>query len=136
MAYAIVKDVEAVLGRRASSEEETEQINAWIKGAELIIQSRLGPLDELDSQAVRFVICESVARRVRNPDGIQNERIDDYSYGFNTDAAKASLHITDEEWELLRGRGSSSKAFLPVVKPKPYPARSSTQAIDTSGGFA
>lgn len=101
MAYANVSDVAAALGRPIDDNLEIQQVNTWITGAELLIQSKLGALHTLDSDALQYVICECVARRIRNPDGKQNERIDDYSYGLTRDAAKAGLAITDEEWTML-----------------------------------
>lgn len=101
MAYTNLTDVAATLGRSITDELEMKQVNAWINGAELLIQSKLGDLSALDAETLRYVTSECVARRVRNPEGKQNERIDDYSYGLSKDAAKAGLSITEEEWEML-----------------------------------
>lgn len=120
MASASVSDVATTLGRPINTDEEISQVNDWIADAEVIISARLGDLSTLDSQILRMVVKESVARRVRNPEGKQNERIDDYSYGLTADAAKASLFITDEEWALLSPDGSTTGAFMPLVNPQPW----------------
>lgn len=101
MSYAIVEDVATTLGRPITDADEIRQVQAWIGKVERRIQRRLGPLDTLDAEALKDVISESVARRVRNPEGKKSERIDDYSYSLDTDAARSGLYITEEEWELL-----------------------------------
>jgi len=101
MAYALHTDVATSLGRPITDQAEIAQVNQWIKNAELLIRHRLGDPALLDVAAVQYVIVEAVARRVRNPEGKQNERIDDYSYGLNPNDARVELFITDQEWELL-----------------------------------
>lgn len=118
MAYALVSDVATTLGRAITDATEVDQVNAWISDAELIIRSRLGDLSALDADVLRLVIKEAVARRVRNPDGKDNERIDDYSYGLVDDAKKVGISITDEEWAMLSPDGSSSGAFMPTATPQ------------------
>lgn len=99
--YATVLDVGASLGRVISDTVEMTQINRWIAAAELILRTRLGDLATYDADIVSYVIVEAVCRKARNPDGKRNERIDDYSYGLNEDAARGEIFITDQEWELL-----------------------------------
>lgn len=99
--YADVEDVATTLGRPIESDAEKSQVRAWIEKVQRRIKRRLGPLEALDENALRDVISEAVARRVRNPEGKRSERIDDYSYSLDVDAARAGLYITEEEWELL-----------------------------------
>lgn len=102
MAYATHLDVARELGRTITDDDPSvDQINAWIKAVEVLIRKRLGPLDQLDADALAVVIPQVVARRVRNPEGKQNERIDDYSYGLTAEAASVDLMLTPAEWELL-----------------------------------
>lgn len=101
MAYTNVTNVAATLGRPITTREEIAQVNAWITGCELKIRSRLGDLSLLDPDVLAYVIAEAVARRARNPDGKQNERIDDYSYGLTQEAARAEIYLTDDEWAML-----------------------------------
>ena len=120
MANASVNDVAITLGRPIVDADEIAQVSAWIDGAALVIRTRLGDLSTLDQDVLRYVEAESVARRVRNPEGKQNERIDDYSYGLTDDAAKASIFITDDEWAMLSPSSSTNGAFMPTVEPQPW----------------
>ena len=110
MAYALYTDVATTLGRPITDPDEIKQVNWWITGAELKLRvgdethPGLGDLAALDVAAVKYVVVEAVARRVRNPGGKQNERIDDYSYGLTANAAAAELVITEAEWALLTPR--------------------------------
>ena len=117
MSNVTVSDVATTLGRQVSDAAEINQINAWILDAEVIIKGRLGDPSLLDPDALRLVIKEAVARRVKNPDGKDNERIDDYSYGLVDDAKKVGIWITDEEWALLSPDRSSNGAFMPTATP-------------------
>ena len=137
MAYANVTDVAATLGRPITSSDEIAQVNAWIKGCELKIKARLGNLADLDLDILTYVIGEAVARRVRNPEGKQNERIDDYSYGLAQEAARAEIYLTDEEWAMLAPSGSTDGAWLPIAQPAWWSGGSSTRSPDApSGVFA
>lgn len=103
MTYALVTDVATEIGRPITSPEEVEQVNQWISFVEAMIRARLGAdrFNALDADVAKLVVTAAVGRRVKNPDGKYQERIDDYSYSLTTDAAKAGLYITAEEWELL-----------------------------------
>lgn len=101
MSTVLIGDVEAELGRSLSSEMERAQVGRWIEAVEALIRKRLGGLERLDLAALRVVIPQVVARKARNPEGKQNERIDDYSYGLTSAAAAADLTLTDAEWKLI-----------------------------------
>ena len=118
MSYASVSDVATTLGRAVTDPLEVDQINGWIGDAETIVSLRLGDLSNLDAKTLKLVVKEAVARRVKNPDGKSNERIDDYSYGLVDDAKKVGISITDEEWVMLSPDKSSSGAFMPTATPQ------------------
>lgn len=107
MSYANVTDVQIRLGRPITSAAEIAQVTAWLTDVEALIKVRIPDLDQrvalgqIDEAIVALVEAQVVVRKVKNPDGKQNERIDDYSYGLNTDAARGDLFLTDEEWALL-----------------------------------
>lgn len=107
MAYASTSDVSVRLGRAISDATETDQVDAWLDDIEAIITARLGNVNALiaagsmSGDTLTMVEANAVVRKVKNPDGKQNERIDDYSYGLNADAARGDLFLTDAEWELL-----------------------------------
>lgn len=125
MAFVNVKDVGDRLGRPITDLEEVAQVNAWINDAETLIRARVRDFDVrvsegcLDPDIVRLVVGNAVERKLRNPDGKQNERIDDYSYGLNADAARGAVFITDEEWALLQPSGGDG-AFS--IVPGGYPS--------------
>lgn len=116
MAYATVNDVSVTLGRPISESSEIAQVNAWLARVESRIRRRIPSIDTLaEDFAYRDVLIgvevDVVVRRILNPEGKANERIDDYSYGL-TDSAKASdLWPLDREWDELtpaRPRGAFS----------------------------
>lgn len=132
MVYANLDDVQTTLGRRIETAEEINQVNAWIADTELCISVRLGNLSDLNRDALRFVIKESVARRVRNPEGKTTERIDDYSYTLSAESAKASLYILEEEWALL-APSSGLGGFPPVLQPQWWTTGGLTETPATGG---
>ncbi len=107
MAYATVTDVTKRLGRAVSSNDERLQITTWLNDAERLILRRIPDLEakvedgSICRDDVVLVEANAVFRKVKNPDGKQNERIDDYSYGLGDDAAKGEVFIADDEWSLL-----------------------------------
>ena len=121
--YANLTDVAERLGRPITDSDEVAQVNAWIGDVEQLIAARLPDLDERIAEGrptlavVTMVVANAVIRKVKNPDGKQNERIDDYSYGLTEDAARGALFLTDEEWALLAPVGQSGAFTI-----KPYGA--------------
>lgn len=107
MAYAFIDDVSDRLGRAVSDAAEIQQIETWIEDAGRLILRRIPDLatrvaaGTIDRADVVMVEAQAVVRKVKNPDGKQNERIDDYSYGLVKDAARGEVFITDDEWDLL-----------------------------------
>lgn len=116
MTYANVSDVSTRLGRPITDPNEVAQVEAWLDDVEALILARIPDLAENvaagkpSASLVAMVEANAVVRKVKNPDGKQNERIDDYSYGLNADAARGDLFLTDAEWGLLTP-ASASGAF-------------------------
>lgn len=112
MTYATVDDVSKRLGRPITSAAEIAQVGAWLGDVGAIIRARIPDLDDRVTEGqppqavVVMVEASAVVRKVRNPEGKQNERIDDYSYGLSADAARGELFLTDDEWNLLLPGGS------------------------------
>lgn len=104
---ATAEDVSLRLGRALGEGSETNQVEAWIADVEAMVSARIPDITErvtsgaLSSQVVSAVIANAVIRKIKNPDGKQNERIDDYSYGLTADAARGELFLTEDEWALL-----------------------------------
>lgn len=116
MTYATVADVAVRLGRPIVDTAEVAQTEAYLGDVEQMIVARIPDLDEqvtngtLPGAVVVTVESNAVVRKLRNPDGKVQERIDDYSYGFAKEAARSDLFITDEEWAMLTP-GSSDGAW-------------------------
>lgn len=116
MTYAVLADVATRLGRPITSSEEVAQVNAWLGDIEALILARIPDLADRVTEGnptaaiVKMVEANAVVRKIKNPDGKQNERIDDYSYGLSADAARGDLFLTDAEWALLEP-GSGEGAF-------------------------
>lgn len=100
MIAATVVDVEASLGRTLT-DEETVQAAVWLDDAEMQIRLRLGDVSLLDQQALAYVEREAVVLKLRNPDGKQQEAIDDYSYRRYDANARGQVYITQDWWNLL-----------------------------------
>ena len=64
MTAATVEDVETAIGRPVSSDAELRQIEWWLSGVEILIQSRLGDLSALDQDVLRYVEAEAEAARL------------------------------------------------------------------------
>lgn len=100
-------DVVVTIGRTLSSTEE-EQVEQWLTDVETIIFARLGDLTLLNQDVLGFVEREAVAARLRNPDGVQSEKIDDYAYTMPANSRR--ITILDEWWDML-SPGSSAGVF-------------------------
>lgn len=112
MAVATVSDVEVELGRTLS-ETESAQAGVWLERAERQIVKRLGPVAELDTEAVRDVEAMAVAAKASNPTGATTETIDDYTYRLPTETRRVT--ILDEWWDLLApGLGSGTQGAYVV----------------------
>ncbi len=102
------QDIETSIGRTLSA-TETAQVIQWIGDAELVIRLRLGNPALLDQDALAFVVREAVVARLRNPDGMQSETIDDYTYRYGSETRR--ITILDEWWAMLGPRRGRSRAF-------------------------
>lgn len=100
MTVATKDDVAIAIGRPISDANEVAQVEYWLRAVELQIKARLGDVYELDQDAVRFVETEAVAARMQNPNGLQSETVDDYTYRYGTETRQVG--IRDEWWDLLR----------------------------------
>lgn len=125
MAYSNISEVAVRLGRPITDPNEIQQVNAWISDVEAIIRARIVDLSERIAQGavhaedVTRVVCNAVIRKIKNPDGKQNERVDDYSYGLTEHAARGELFLTDDEWASLLGVASDGDAYMIRFIPHP-----------------
>lgn len=127
MALANITDVSDSLGRPIVDAAEIAQVTTWLGQVEGLIVTRLrkAGVSDLDSWVdhedgptmATFVGVEvdSVIRKIKNPDGKQNERIDDYSYGLNEDARRGELFLTDDEWGSILPSGQTDAFSIRFV---------------------
>ncbi len=65
----------------------------------------------LDAGLVRIVLVAMVLRVLRNPNGIRQESIQDYSYSRDAEGASGLLSVSEAELDLLVPSGTESGAF-------------------------
>lgn len=99
MAVATYLDVAVELGRTISDPTEQAQIATWLERAERQIVKRLGPVEDLDLDAVRDVEVMAVAAKSLNPQGYASEGIDDYRYTLPEETRRVT--ILAEWWDML-----------------------------------
>lgn len=107
MSITSVSDVATELGRPILTDgAEWKQVEAWIGRVEARIAKRIPDLLDRVTDDGHYgltlvgVVAAVVARKIRNPEGLKSERIDDYYYDRNSQPA--DLTLTDAEWaELL-----------------------------------
>jgi hypothetical protein len=111
-------DVETSLGRTLTGSEQA-QVYQWIGDAELLIGARLGDIALLDQPTLAYVVREAVVSRTRNPDGMQSETIDDYTYRLPAETRRVT--ILDEWWNLLDPQtGSGAFSVRPYFEADTY----------------
>lgn len=117
MTYATIADVAVRLGRPIVDTNEVAQTNALLGDAESIIFAKLPDLPAditagvVPVETLVMVESNAVVRKLRNPDGKVQERIDDYSFGYAKDAARGDLYVTDDEWAMLTPGTSDGGAW-------------------------
>lgn len=121
---AVTPEVIAVaLGRTAPANPSAEyaQWEMWISDALMLVGARLvgtrtgqvASLDDLDQDALDYVVREAVVAQVRRPDdATQVEvRVDDGSTARTYKTSSGRVTIRDEWWDLLSPTDSTSGAF-------------------------
>lgn len=99
MSVAIVADVATAIGRPITDYDQQAQVQWWLDSVELQIKARLGDVNLLDRDTVKYVEVEAVAARMTNPSGFQSETIDDYTYRYGAETRQ--VIIRDEWWRML-----------------------------------
>lgn len=105
---------------RPLSDQEETNAEVFLDDAWRMLKRRLSGLEtriaadttgDLEPEAVR-VICTAVLRVMKNPDGLRQESIDDYSWQRDQAVSAGLLYFGDEELESLAVDPSvSSGAF-------------------------
>ena len=124
MAVATHTDVGVALRRTISDPAEQAQVERWLTGVELLIQSRLGPVGALDVETVKYVEAEVVAEKVRRAGRTESSitvSADDGSVTRRYDNRVTSGDVADDLWALF-GSGVTSSAYsAPVTSPLDLP---------------
>lgn len=115
--------IAVALGRTAPASDSTEfaQWEMWISDALMLISARLvgtrtgqvASLDDLNQDALDYVVREAVVAQVRRPDDATSVevRVDDGASSRTYKTSAGRVTIIDEWWDLLSPSASSSGAF-------------------------
>lgn len=120
MAYTSPLDVATDLGRPLTDSEQA-QVSAWIDRVEARILQRIPDLadralDPAYLDRLTGIVVDVVVRKLRNPEGMRSERIDDYYYDRGSQSA--DLTLSDLEWgELLPESASGAFSTRPNFVP-------------------
>lgn len=109
-------DVETSLGRLLTG-IELAQVEQWVGDARLQVRLRLGDLSLLDQPTLDYVVREAVVNRLRNPEGMASETIDDYTYRLPSETRRVT--ILPEWWDMLAP--ATSAYTIGVVSPRDLP---------------
>lgn len=116
MTYAVPADIAVLLGYTFTA-EQTAQAQGFLDDAEWQIKDRIPDLaakitaGDITADAVKRVEIRAVRRVMLNPEGKDNEKVDDYSYGFTDGVAESEVSITDQEWSWLIPQAAPGDAF-------------------------
>ena len=123
-----VEDVATTLKRPIMDPLEVAAVRMWLADAALQIRLRFpGRVDELDPEAVDYVIREAVAAKVKAPDVASrvSVAVDDASVTRDYTKSTGLVTIWDDWWDLLAGTlpdATASDAFsirLAGATPRP-----------------
>jgi hypothetical protein len=123
---AIVQDVEARFRPLTTAEQDIAQAlldDAWavLLATVPTIESRLDS-GALSPDLARFVIVAMALRVLRNPNGIRQWSVDDYSETRDSALSTGSLYVSDDEAALLSGTAARRRGAFSVA-PYQRPAR-------------
>lgn len=96
-------DIAVALGRASVSALEDEQWSMWITDARMLIEARLGDLEDLELAKLDYVTREAVLAHIRHPDDATQVSIsiDDGTSSRTYKSGRGRVSILDEWWSLL-----------------------------------
>lgn len=120
---ALVTPAEIALNVPGHELPEDETVNYWISVAELKIRNKLGDLDELNQDNLRYVIVQAVSAHVRNPDGLTRVDVAVNGASESRTIARSTGEITikDEWWEMLSPTTKKSRQAFTIEPAFPLP---------------
>lgn len=106
-------DIAVALGRTTPVDPELSQWALWISDARMLIEARLGDLDELDQAKLDYVVREAVVAQIKRPDDATTVavHVDDASASRTYRSSAGRVTIRDEWWDLLSPTDSKAGAF-------------------------
>jgi hypothetical protein len=112
---------------RPLSVQETTNAQTFLDDAWLMLRRRFPGLADdvlvdadLAAEAVR-VMATAVLRVLKNPDGMRQESIDDYSWTRDQAVSAGLLYFADGEFDALYPDSSTTGAFSFSMLPSSYP---------------
>ena len=113
---------------RPLSDQETLNGQTFLDDAWLMLRRRFTDLEtgvtddaDLSAEVVR-VMATAVLRVMKNPDGVRQESIDDYSWTRDQATSAGLLYFTDEEIDAISATPSTrGPAFSFSMLPSNYP---------------
>lgn len=124
MALATWQDVAVALGRPSDSltPEQQGQITYWLNGVELHLKARLGPIADLDPDAVKYVEIEIAAAKARpllagGGASSISVAVDDGTVTRRYDTVNAA-DITDDLWSLFGPAVNATSYTIAVRSPQ------------------
>lgn len=107
---------------RPLTDQETTNAQTFLDDAWVMLKRRMAAVDvdieaviaedeDLSADVIR-VLCASVLRVLKNPDGKRRESIDDYSWERDEAVSAGLLYLDDDDLDaLVPGTGSQGRAF-------------------------
>lgn len=122
---------------RPLTDDEATVAHAVLGDAWTLLKHRVPTLEDrldadpatLDEALVVMVLVSMVLRVLRNPNGIRQESIQDYSYSRDADGASGLLSVSDSEFDLLVPAGAESGAF--TIRPASQVLAGSSSYVST-----
>lgn len=112
VALATPEDLVARLGRDLTDVEE-RQAPALLGDATAVILDRFPQYAAAPTDTSTKVCCAMVLRVLRNPNGLRQESIDDYSYTVDSSRSAGEIYLTDGEAAELRPPRHSAFSIVP-----------------------
>lgn len=118
MSLATPADLADRLGRDLTDVED-RQAPALLDDATAVILDRFPRYATTPTAVSMKVCCAMVLRVLRNPNGLRQESIDDYSYTVDSSRSAGEIYLTQAEIDELRPIRSSAFSIVPGIPATP-----------------
>jgi len=130
--FATYADIENAW-RALTSDEQTVATSS-LAFASAIIRNDIRTVDsriaagKLDVDLVKHIAVAMVLRKMRNPDGLRTEQLEDYAYTRDSALSDGSIYLSADERRMLLGRGAGAFSIAPGDDPPSYATVATAQA--------